>query len=266
MTQVGPRTGAFPRVIAPGVLWTGGATTSSSKELHTHFSAFIVRGTEKSVIVDTGHAFHGERLDRDLDDFLGGRPLDYIFPTHGEFPHMGLLVRWMDKYPKAKVIGPVGDLKLSFPGYADRFVIMKAGESIDLGDRHFLLVPAIWRDLRDTLWAFETKDRVLFASDGFAHLHPHAPNQCDALTSELPPPAMKHIQHFNRRALHWTGFINATQTYAALDEMLRVLAPRIIAEAHGNVIDNKEAMLPLFKEGMVTKQALSYLRGNKAST
>lgn len=259
--RVGPRTGRFPRLIAPGVLWTGGAVQSSGgPELHTHFNTFIVRGSGKTAIVDTGHAVNSAQVGADLTDFLDGRPLDYIFVTHGEFPHMGLLTQWLDRYPDAVAVGTVCDLRLSFPDYADRLVEMNAGEALDLGDRHLLLVPAVWRDLRDTLWAFDTRERILFASDGFAHLHPHEPNQCDALTSELPLPQMKMIQHFNQRALHWTGFIDAHETYPAIDELLRVLRPRIIAEAHGNVIDTTDAMLPLFKEGMVTEKALSNLR------
>lgn len=260
------RTGRLPRLLTPDCLWTGGCLEAAYGH-HTHagFSMFVVRGTEKSVIVDTGHAHHWKQVERDVEMFLDGRPLDYIFPTHGELPHAGLMSQWLHKYPDAMAVGRVGDYHLFYPDLKDRFRVMDAGESLDLGGRHLLFLPAVWRDLPDSLWAFETVDRILFAADGFAHLHPHDPAQCDAFTSELPPPDLKLIQYFNEHALQWTRFADARETFEDLDRLLRILKPRLIAEAHGGVIDTTEAVLPLFKQGMITEAALANLRASEVS-
>src|SRR5690606_11861120 len=127
--------------------------------------------------------------------------LDYIFLTHCEFPHAGLVEQWLKKYPEAAVIGNVHDFRLYYPDLWDRFRIVKAGDAVDLGGRKIVFMPGIWRDLPDTLWAFDTSDRILFVADGFAFLHPHEPGQCDAFMSEFPPPDIKMIRYFNERAL-----------------------------------------------------------------
>ena len=49
---------------------------------------------------------------------------------------------------------------------------------IDLGDRQFMAVEPVIRDLRTTLWGFDTGERVLFPGDGFAYSHYHWDDHC----------------------------------------------------------------------------------------
>jgi len=58
------------------------------------------------------------------------------------------------------------------------------------------------------------------------------------------------IKYFNEKAMYWTRHTDPGATFADLDEMLRVLDPVLIATAHGGVVDSREAMLPLVKDGM----------------
>lgn len=243
---------ALPRRLTDTVLWTGGClnTSFNGRSLHGHFSCFVVRGSKASFMIDSGHPIHRPQIERDLREFLGGRPLDYLFLTHAEFPHAGLVGRWLEAYEGLQVVGNIRDNLVYYPHYADRFRSQVAGDAIDLGDRRIVFLPAIWRDLPDSLWAFDTKDRVLFVSDGFSYLHSHTPGECNLLVSERPRPDLDMIRFFNERALLWTQYADAAHTFAAIDDMLRALKPRLIAGAHGGVIDNVEAVLSLFKEGM----------------
>src|SRR5262245_55846737 len=81
----------LPRLINPDFLWIGGCLDIDYKgeAVHSHFGAFVVRGTSKTLMIDTGHPFHRPQIEPALDEFLGGRPLDYILPTHVELPHCG---------------------------------------------------------------------------------------------------------------------------------------------------------------------------------
>ncbi len=245
-------TGSLPRLVNDNLLWTGGCLTIDYKgeATHGHFSLFVIRGSRKTMMIDTGHAIHWREAAQHVADFLGDRPLDYVFMTHGEFPHAGLMPHWLNKYPDAIAIGALPEYPLYYPDLADRMQMVKAGDTIDLGDRVIEFVPSIWRDL-PTLWAFDHKDRVLFGSDGFAFLHYHKAGQCDFLTSEAPKPDVELIQFFNERALRWTRYTDARVTFADLEDMLQRLKPALIAPAHGGVIDTVDEMMPLIRGGML---------------
>ncbi len=248
-------TGSFPRALSPTLLWTGGCLDISyrGKVVHSHLCTYLVLGSEKTLLVDTGNPSNWREVERDVEGFLGGRPLDYVFCTHVELPHAGLLAQWLDKYPGAVALGRLTDYELYYPAHADRMRNVEPGQSVDLGDRRIVFLPAIWRDLKETLWAFDTTERTLFVSDAFAYLHYHHEGQCDRLASEQPLPDVDMIQFFNERALFWTQHTDASRSFADIDEMLSMLQPRAIATAHGGVLDITEGMLPLVKSGMMTR-------------
>ncbi|MCO5065000.1 MAG: MBL fold metallo-hydrolase [Rhizobiaceae bacterium] len=246
-----PSTGSLPRKITDSILWTGRCLLFEYKggPIHSHLSAFVVLGSEKTMLIDTGLVAEFPNLLKDVETFLDGRPLDYLFPTHCELPHCGAIEHWIDRYPDCEVVGNVRDFDLYYPRIANRLNVKKAGDSIDLGNRRIVFVPAVWQDL-PSLWAFDTKDRVLFVSDGFAFLHKHEDGQCDLFTGEHPAPDVESIKFFNQLALQWTRYFDAELTFNDIDQMLGQLQPRMIAPAHGGVINMPEELLPLIKEGM----------------
>jgi len=255
MKTPAPTTGAFPRLLRSDLLWTGGCLDIAykGKVVHSHASAYVVAGSEKTMLIDTGSPNHWGTIEKDVDEFLQGRPLDYVFCTHVELPHAGLLVQWLYKYPDAIALGDLGDYPLYFPDHVHQMRNTKIGDRIDLGDREIIVLPAIWRDLSETQWVFDTKSKVMFVSDAFAYLHYHMDGQCDMLSSEQPLPDLDMIQFFNERALFWTQHTDVRNSFADLDEMLSVLRPKMLATAHGGVVDSQEAMVPRVKEGMIVR-------------
>lgn len=179
----------LPRQLSPGLLWTGRCQEFDylGTSTHSHQNAFLVKGSERTMLIDTGAPSKWSPIERDVEAFLEERTLDFVFPTHPEFPHGGLLPRWLDKYPEALVVGDLTDSDLYYPDLASSFRPTQAGDRIDLGDRSILFVQALWRDLPTTLWAFDTTDRILFVSDALAFLHFHEEGECPRLTSEQQP-------------------------------------------------------------------------------
>ncbi len=84
---------AAPRRIADGVYWLGGCLSAfgHGEEVHYHVSAYLVIGSERSALIDTGDPAHRETVMTQLAQALGDRTLDYIVPTHPEIPHAGNL-------------------------------------------------------------------------------------------------------------------------------------------------------------------------------
>lgn len=255
---VPPSSGHLPRLILPDLLWTGGCLPLEyrGETVHGHMGAFLVRGSAKTMLIDTGNPLHWKQIERDVEAFLGDRPLDYVFLTHGEFPHAGLMAQWLEKYPEAVAVGNIPEYPLIYPDLAHRITQVQAGDSIDLGDRRIVFLPAVWRDL-ETLWAFDTTTRVLYVSDAFGYLHYHKEGECDRMTSEMPPPDAVMMQFVNERALYWTNHTDVRLTFSDLDEILTRLQPSLIAPAHGGIVDNAEVTTDLFKEGMKTMTTTS---------
>lgn len=249
-------TGNLPRVVSPNLLWLGGCLPVEyrGQTVFGHFSIYLVMGSEKTMLVDTGHPGHWPEVSKALRAALGDRKLDYIFPTHAELPHAGLLPKLMEVYPDALCVGDMRDWHLYYPELVDRMRHANVGDYVSLGDRNVCFVPAVWRDIPNTLWAFEDTDRVLFVSDSFAYLHYHHPGESDYFTSEMPLPEVGMIQFFNERALQWTRFTDVQTTFGDADFLMETLKPRIIAPAHGGIIDNPEIITPHMKVGMTVEQ------------
>jgi flavorubredoxin len=252
----------LPRQIAPGVCWLGACSglTLNGQELHGHLSAFLVLGAAATAMVDTGSPQTWDAVEAQLEECLGERPLDYVVPTHSELPHGGNLARVLARYPGAVAVGDLRDYHLFYPEVAARFRPMPAGSVLDLGGGYRLeLVPALIRDMPSTIWAYESSQQVLFASDGFAYLHHpeaaeagpvHAPGECGRLTSELgAPPSVDAAAFFSSAALYWTRFVdNADELFARVEDLLATHPARIVAPGHGNVIDEVAVVLPVLKE------------------
>ncbi|MCG2622554.1 MBL fold metallo-hydrolase [Arthrobacter sp. I2-34] len=245
------------RLIADGVHWLGGCLVANApgQEVHYHVSAYLVVGARASILVDTGDPAHLPVVMEQLDTALGGRPLDYIFPTHPEIPHAGNLPGLLERYPSALVVGDVRDYLLHFPEYEDRFISKAAGECLDLGGREFRFLTAFIRDLENTLWGYDSGAGMLFVSDGFSYIHDvpapeeddepvHLPGQCRMLSGEMPvPPTVEQAAYGTGRALYWTKFVDVVPAFEQVRETLEALPVRFVGPAHGNVIDDVEGML-----------------------
>jgi hypothetical protein len=220
--------------------------------VHVHNSCYLVLGDEKALLYDTSDPLAWRAgLERELERLLDGRPLDYIVPSHQEMPHSGNVRRLVAKYPAARVVGDVRDYHVLFPDEVDRFFAAEPGTRLDLGGETFELLPAIIKDLPTTQWGHAEHAQVLFSADGLAFSHHpphpdddrpvHAPHECGLLASELDfVPGPDQIVWITRAALYWARFIPIDYHGAAFQQLLRDHPTRIVAPAHGSVVDDME--------------------------
>lgn len=223
-----------------------------SREFHTHASAYLVIGSTGSVLIDTGHAKDGPRIEAFVRSVVGDG-LTHIFPTHEEYPHAGNLAALLHSFPRARAIGEVRNYHLYYPDLAraGRFRQMAAGESIDLGDRRLTVLPAIIHDLPASSWAFDDKDALLFVSDAFGFSH-YSSAHCTLLTSELPfAPAADDTRMVLDLALYWSRFADNRGLVAGMRKMLDQYRPRVICPAHGNIVDDPQTLAVLMEEALL---------------
>lgn len=255
----------LPREFAPGIHWLGECVSLDvvGTRAHGYASAFLIVGHDKTLLVDTGMPQGWPTIASSLRRCLGGRPLNFVFPTHPELPHAGNVARILEMYPKAVAVGDVRDYHLYYPDISSRLVALEEGEQIDLGGGYvFSAVEAVIRDLPNTRWGYEASQQVLFVSDGFSYFHEppaaqalgwdeptHDAGQCALMSSEFgEPPDVETAAYFAGSNLYWTRHVDdALELFAAFEELTARYPTRYVAPTHSNVVDNIDEVLPVIR-------------------
>lgn len=243
-----------PREIAPGVFWLGGCSDTgawggkwahSNDRRHVYANAYLVVGSERSLLVETGHSAHWDGMRRDLDRILGDRPLDYVFPSHQEIPHCGNLPRLIARYPELVVVGDVREYPMYYPSIPeDRLRQTEAGETIDLGGISLEFLPPIWHDLAGTLWLMAHGPEVLFCVDGLQFSHEHWAGDCGKLSNELSSlPSKTLIEAPTRDTLKWAAYSDMVGLAADFEQLMATQHPRLLGPSHGAPIVTEETDL-----------------------
>lgn len=246
----------LPREIAPGVHWLGDCLELSyrGKAYHGYNAAFLVIGEDAAVMVETGHPKDFVVIEQQLKDILAGSvvPLKYLFITHQETPHSGSLGRFLERYPDLTVHGDVSDYHLAFPKFADRLRSMEVGDAIDLGGRRFIAVEPVIRDMKTSLWGFDTGARTLFPGDGFAFSHYHFDGHCGLTAEEATSLDLPEVSAvFAELALYWTTFCDMGIYCDKLEALIDDLGVAVLAPTHGLPILDIARTMPKVRDGLI---------------
>jgi len=133
------------------------------------YNSYLIKD-EKSVLIDTVKAPYLSDLIDKIEAILGkDGKLDYLVVNHMEPDHSGAIKVLKHVFPELKIIGNAqtkGMLE-SFYGICDDLVIVKDGDSIDLGKHKlsFYLIPMVhWPE---TMATFDNNTGALFSCDAF---------------------------------------------------------------------------------------------------
>ena len=130
----------------------------------TSYNAYLIRGSEKTALIDTVDPSMGNDLIENLKD----TEIDYIIANHAEQDHSGALPRMLEKYPDAKIVtNPkcktmLMDL-LHIPN--DKFVTVNDGETLSLGDKTLEFIYAPWVHWPETMLTYLKEEKILFTCD-----------------------------------------------------------------------------------------------------
>ena len=133
----------------------------------TSYNAYLIEGSEKTVLVDTVDPPMAEEL---LAQLQGVPKIDYVISHHAEQDHSGTIPQVLEKYSGAKLIttpkakGMLIDL-LRIP--EECFITVKDGETISLGDKTLKFIHAPWVHWPETMVTYLEEDRILFSCDFF---------------------------------------------------------------------------------------------------
>ena len=137
----------------------------------TSYNAYLVRGSEKTALVDTADPAKADIL---MAQLAGVDRIDYLVTNHAEQDHSGSIPLVLEKYPEAIVLcsvkakGMLSDL-LEIP--AERFTVVQDGDTLDLGGKTLTFIYTPWVHWPETMCTWLKEDRILFSCDFFgSHL------------------------------------------------------------------------------------------------
>ena len=133
----------------------------------TSYNAFLIEGSEKTVLIDTVEPEFSDEL---LAQLHSVKKLDYIVSLHAEQDHSGSIPSVLAKYPEAKLITSTRakemlvDL-LSIP--ENSIITVADGETLSLGDKTLEFIYTPWVHWPETMCAYLKEDKILFSCDFF---------------------------------------------------------------------------------------------------
>ena len=126
---------------------------------------------EKIAVMDTvDRNFKHEWLGN-LDSALSGKKPDYLVVQHMEPDHSANIKNFMDTYPEAQIVSSAKAFVMmkNFFGtdFADRQIIVKEGDTLELGTHTLNFVGAPMVHWPEVIVTYDSTDKVLFSADGF---------------------------------------------------------------------------------------------------
>ncbi len=137
----------------------------------TSYNAYLIEGSEKTVLIDTVEPSHFHELEAQLKNVP---KLDYVISLHAEQDHSGSIPKVLALYPDAKLITSTkakGLLMDILPIAEESIITVSDGETLSLGDKTLEFIFTPWVHWPETMVAYLQEDKILFSCDFFgAHI------------------------------------------------------------------------------------------------
>lgn len=133
----------------------------------TSYNAFVIKASEKTVLVDTSYPPRTEEFLSNLDE-LNVEKIDYIVINHCEQDHSGALPKVLEKYPNAQVLASAKCKELLMSHLwipEDKITAVDNTTQIPLGDKTLTFMISPWVHWPDTMFTYVPEDKILFTTD-----------------------------------------------------------------------------------------------------
>lgn len=131
----------------------------------TSYNAYLVRGSEKTALIDTVDPAMQDVLKHHLANV---EKIDYVVSQHTEQDHSGSIPYVLEKYPQATLLctPKAKDLlidHLQIP--VERIRTVDDGEALSLGDKTLKFIYTPWVHWPETMVTYLPEDRIVFSCD-----------------------------------------------------------------------------------------------------
>lgn len=204
----------------------------------TSYNSYIVQGSEKTAIIDTVDPLLFSQLADNLKA-LGIKKIDYIVSNHAEQDHSGSIPAILAAYPAAKVVTNEkckGMLRDLLQIAEEKFVVIKDGETLTLGDKNLEFAMTPWVHWPETMSVYLKEDKILFS--------------CDMFGSHMAAADLFDWEHFYMPAKRYfaeimSPFRNNVRTNL---EKVKKFDITVIAPSHGYIYDNPKPIMDAYAE------------------
>lgn len=206
----------------------------------TSYNAYLIKGSEKTAILDTVDPTKTEVLIGNLVS-AGIDKLDYIVAHHAEQDHSGSIPDVLTIYPDAKVVVNQKCKELLSSHLhieQDRFLVIGDGQSLSLGNRTLQFMDIPWVHWPETFATYLVEERILFPCDLFgSHL----------ATSSLLVDDWPRVQEAAKR--YYAEIMMPFRSYIRKHlERLSGMQIDMIAPSHGPVYDRPKQIMDVYAD------------------
>jgi flavorubredoxin len=206
----------------------------------TSYNAYLIRGSEKTALLDTVDPTKAEVLIENLVK-AGVDRIDYVVAHHAEQDHSGGIPDVLLVYPDAKVVtnpkckGMLIDL-LNISD--DRFITVDDGETLSLGDKTLQFIYIPWVHWPETMGTYLQEEKIFFPCDFFgSHL----------ATSSLFVDDEATVYEAAKR--YYAEIMMPFRTAIKNNlEKIKDLQIDMIATSHGPIYDKPEFIINAYKD------------------
>ncbi len=134
------------------------------------YNSYAVIG-QKIAIMDSVDAKFGDEWLNNIKTVLGDTAPDYLIVQHMEPDHSANVHNFALKYPKAIIVATDKAFQMmqKFFGtdYADRRLVVKDGDTLELGGHLLTFVTAPMVHWPEVMMTYDSNEKALFSADGF---------------------------------------------------------------------------------------------------
>ena len=206
----------------------------------TSYNSYLVKGSEKTAIIDTMYPPKTKEYLKRLTENQVGK-VDYIIANHGEQDHSGSIPALLEKYPNAMVVtNPkvAENIKSMLHVPEEKIKVIADGEELSLGDKtlKFIFAPGVhWPD---TMFTYIKEDNVICTCD-FLGAH-YTFSDVFAIESEE---LMKSAKRYYAEIM--MPFRMMCKKYT---QMIKDMKVDMILPSHGPVHTNPDYILDLYTD------------------
>ena len=206
----------------------------------TSYNSYLVKGSEKTAIIDTMYPPKTKEYLKRLTENQVGK-VDYIIANHGEQDHSGSIPALLEKYPNAMVVtNPkvAENIKSMLHVPEEKIKVIADGEELSLGDKtlKFIFAPGVhWPD---TMFTYIKEDNVICTCD-FLGAHYTFSDVFAVESKEL----MKSAKRYYAEIM--MPFRMMCKRYT---QMIKDLNVDMILPSHGPVYTNPNYILDLYAD------------------
>ena len=140
----------------------------------TTYNSYFINAQKKAVIETVKEGFFDTYLEK-LKKVTDPAEIEYIILNHTEPDHSGSLARLLKLAPNATVVATGNAIRyLKDMTYEDfRYITVKDGHTLDLGDKTLRFIGAPNLHWPDTMYTYLAEEKILFTCDSFGAHYCH---------------------------------------------------------------------------------------------